>query len=247
MSLINFTYRVVVGRKRQQDQDRSTPRVFAGALIRAAVIVGTILPATAKSQGLSEFLAIQQSQDRASQMVPADTRLGGESIFGGDERLPKIVEGGRLALPEIRPVTTEITAIGNGSAPRSYTGNDGSYDRSLPEQVGERDAAWAWSQYPFAAANTFSHPLYFEDVMLERHGHERFPLLQPMVSGARFFATVPMLPYLTTVRPPCEFEYKMGHFRTGDCVYPYLQRPPYVRNAAVVEAAAIAGASIAIP
>jgi hypothetical protein len=68
-----------------------------------------------------------------------------------------------------------------------------------------------------------------------------------MISGARFFATVPMLPYLMTVRPACECEYKMGHFRSGDCVYPYIQRPPYVRNAAIVEAAAIAGASVALP
>jgi hypothetical protein len=83
--------------------------------------------------------------------------------------------------------------------------------------------------------------------MLERHGHERYPLLQPMISGTRFIATVPMLPYLMTVRPACETEYKMGHFRAGDRVYPYFQRPPYVRNAAVVEAAAVAGGFIALP
>ena len=35
--------------------------------------------------------------------------------------------------------------------------------------------------------------------MLERHGHERWCCAQPLASGARFFLTVPMMPYLMTV------------------------------------------------
>jgi len=197
-------------------------------------------------EGISKYLVSTQQ----STLTDADrdvTKLGGESIFGGNERLPAIVEGGRLTLPPITTATTATSDIGNGSLPKSYTGPEVRSEELLREQTGERDAAWAMSRYDFAAANTFSHPLYFEDVMLERHGHERFPKLTPMISGARFFATVPMLPYLMTVRPACDFEYKMGHFRAGDNVYPYIQRPPYVRNAAIVEAAAIAGASIALP
>jgi hypothetical protein len=198
------------------------------------------------AEGISKYLAVKQPPAAASDDRD-DTKLGGESIFGGNERLPTIVEGGRLSLPPITTATTATSEIGNGSLPKSYTGPAERAQENLQEQTSERDATWGLSSYEFAAANTFSHPLYFEDVMLERHGHERFPKLTPMISGARFFATVPMLPYLMTVRPACEFEYKMGHFRSGDCVYPYIQRPPYVRNAAIVEAAAIAGASIALP
>lgn len=198
------------------------------------------------AEGISEYLAIAQ-QAKPNEMDRDATKLSGESIFGGSERLPIIVEGGRLTLPPIATATTATSEIGNGSLPKSYTGLEGTTEEVLREQISQRDAMWALSRYEFAAANTFSHPLYFEDVMLERHGHERFPKLTPMISGVRFFATVPMLPYLMTVRPACEYEYKMGHFRSGDCVYPYIQRPPYVRNAAIVEAAAIAGASIALP
>ncbi len=98
--------------------------------------------------------------------------------------------------------------------------------------------------YQFAAANTFSHPRYFEDRMLERHGHERFPYLQPMVSGAKFFGTFPMLPYLMTVSPPADIEYQLGYFRPGTAVYPYIQRPPYQRDAVIVQGSAIAKGSL---
>ncbi len=103
------------------------------------------------------------------------------------------------------------------------------------------------SKLQFAAANTFSHPRYFEDRMLERHGHERFPYLQPMVSGAKFFGTFPMLPYLMTVSPPADIEYQLGYFRSGTAVYPYVQRPPYQRDAVIVQGSSIASGIIAIP
>lgn len=179
--------------------------------------------------------------------IAAVSRLSGESIFGGEESLPRANDVGRISLPPIRVVTTATDRIGNGSLPTPFSGPDADPGAPLAEQPETRDASWNWSIYQFSAANTFSHPLYFEDVMLERHGHERFPMLQPLVSGGRFVATVPMLPYLMTVRNPCSFEYKLGHYRAGDRVYPFVQRPPYVRKAAVVEALSIAGGAVAVP
>jgi hypothetical protein len=177
----------------------------------------------------------------------AATRLSGDSIFGGTESLPLANDSGRIDLPPLRAVTIATDEIGNGSIPKTFDTQAKDPGQALIEEPAQRGPGWAWSSYEFAAANTFSHPLYFEDVMLERHGHERFPMLQPMVSGTRFFATIPMLPYLMTVRNPCDCEYKMGHFRTGDCVHPYCQRPPYVGRAAAVEALWITGAVLVIP
>jgi hypothetical protein len=196
-----------------------------------------------RGQEFGEFFTNQQTTDSQTTDV---SKLGADSIFGGTERLPEVRQG-RLNLPPITVATTATDTIGNGSLPKSFASEETSAKGPLPEQFTQRDPSWGWSNYQFEASNTFSHPLYFEDVMLERHGHERYPLLQPMISGTRFIATVPMLPYLMTVRPACETEYKMGHFRAGDRVYPYFQRPPYVRNAAVVEAAAVAGGFIALP
>ncbi len=83
--------------------------------------------------------------------------------------------------------------------------------------------------------------------MLERHGHQRFGMLQPFAAGTRFFVTVPMLPYLMTVREPCDCEYSLGYFQSGSRAPALYQRPPYSRRACIVESAAIAGAFIAIP
>ena len=230
--------------------------LFATELTRAAALFRLRpgkLPATALlCASLTASLVGAQEGSRPLPPPPEGieaiaTRLSGQSIFGGEERLPKITESGQIELPPLVTATTSTAMIGNGSIPTPFLDQDTQPEAPLFESVQQRDEAWVWSVYPFAAANTFSHPLYFEDVMLERHGHERFPKLQPLISGARFYATVPMLPYLATIRPPASCEYKMGHFRVGDCVYPYVQRPPYVRNAVIVEAAAITGAAVVLP
>jgi len=62
------------------------------------------------------------------------------------------------------------------------------------------------TQFNWQATNFFHRPLYFDDTPLERYGQTKHPLIQPVVSGARFFGTFPILPY------------KMGTDRTGDCV-----------------------------
>lgn len=190
--------------------------------------------------------ALAQEETLKPPVMNADDRLGGASIFGEAERLPQL-SGAELALPPIMAATTDLRAIGNGSTPKEFRRDDATPLTDIPESGAGRDPAWVATTYQFAAANTFSHPRYFEDRMLERHGHERHPHLTPLISGARFFATVPMLPYLMTVRPPCECEYQLGYFRPGDCVYPYIQRPPYQRDAVINQAAATAGASIAFP
>ena len=83
--------------------------------------------------------------------------------------------------------------------------------------------------------------------MLERHGHQRFPALQPFVSGARFFGTVPALPYLMAVTPACDYEYSLGYFRSGSRTPGFLQRPPLDRRGVINEAAWVTGAIIAFP
>jgi hypothetical protein len=198
--------------------------------------------------GFLSFASVAQAQDQPLRppVTNPDDRLGGPSIFGETERLPSVTTG-QLALPPIMAATTNVAAIGNGSTPKEFRGENETPTNDIPESGYGRDTNWSPTTYQFAAANTFSNPRYFEDRMLERHGHERFPYLQPFVSGARFFGTVPMLPYLMTVSPPCECQYELGYFRAGSCVYPYIQRPPYQRDAVLVEAASIAGASVALP
>ncbi len=193
----------------------------------------------------SPRIAFQKPDQKDSKTKPSTKRI---NLMDSDmsHRTPDVV-GGRLELPAIEAASTSITSVGNGRAPDGFRSTEDSPVSPLPEQGIQRSPTWGWSFKAWNAPNTFSHPLYFEDRMLERHGHERFPHLTPVVAGMRFFTTVPMLPYLATVNHPLDCEYTLGYYRSGTCVPAYLQRPPYERRAVIAEAAAVSGAIIAFP
>ncbi|MGL4594606.1 MAG: hypothetical protein ACRCUY_07755 [Thermoguttaceae bacterium] len=88
---------------------------------------------------------------------------------------------------------------------------------------------------------------YFENAQLERYGHSACPTLQPIFSGARFFLTIPMLPYKMGLNPPNECVYTLGYYRVGNCA-PYMLDPfPISVRAILFEAAAVGGAVAVIP
>jgi hypothetical protein len=91
------------------------------------------------------------------------------------------------------------------------------------------------------------HPLYFEEVQLERYGHSLRPWMQPFVSGAHFFLTVPVLPYEMGLTPPCECLYTLGYYRPGSCAPWILDPIPLSVRAGVFEAGAWVGAAALIP
>lgn len=162
------------------------------------------------------------------------------------ERLPDVT-GGRIVLPSLRAVSLDTSTIGNGRLPDDFDSSEDVAAIALPEDPFARGMVAAGAVLPWTAPNTYSHPLYFEDRMLERHGHERWGCMQPIAAGARFFTTIPMLPYLATIQEPCDIVYSKGYYRAGSSAPCVMQRPPLERRAVVVEAAAIAGGIIALP
>lgn len=90
-------------------------------------------------------------------------------------------------------------------------------------------------------------PLYFEEVALERYGHTRRPLLQPAISGVKFLASIPVLPYKMGLETPNECLYTLGYYRPGSCA-PFLRyRIPWQRRAATFQAIAVTGLVFLIP
>jgi hypothetical protein len=84
----------------------------------------------------------------------------------------------------------------------------------LPQLMQDRPYE-PWNYYWTATA--FAHrPLYFEQVNAERYGHNA-GCLQPAISAAHFFATIPILPYKMGQDHPNECIYTLGHSRPGDC------------------------------
>lgn len=78
--------------------------------------------------------------------------------------------------------------------------------------------------FTWKATGTCHKPLYFEDVQLERYGHSWNPVVQPFVSAAHFFVSVPLLPYKMGLTPPNECIYTLGYYRPGSCA-PYMFEP----------------------
>ncbi|QDT75280.1 hypothetical protein I41_44900 [Lacipirellula limnantheis] len=106
---------------------------------------------------------------------------------------------------------------------------------------------WAPVTYMWKASGLCHKPLYFEQVQLERYGHDWGPVLQPFVSGAHFFGTIPILPYKMGLQTPNECDYALGYYRPGSCA-PYMIEPlGFTWRAAAFQAGAVTGAAFAIP
>ncbi len=88
--------------------------------------------------------------------------------------------------------------------------------------------------------------LLFEEPNLERHGHQ-VPLVQPIVSGAHFFATVPALPYLAVAEQAHQCRYALGHYRPGNCAPLTWHLPRFSADAGTVEAATLTALILALP
>ena len=204
------------------------------------------LDAPADSQTLRDALEMLDEPDDAPSEEPTGKGADSEdqSIFAGRSTR---IDNGTLTLPPIVAATTETSGIGNGRTPIGYRGGGESPVIGLPETGEERGLPWQWQTGTWVASNSFSHPLYFEDRMLERHGHQRYPALQPMISGGRFIAQWLALPYLSTLHPPCECEYTLGYYRAGSCAPVLRQRAPWSRKAAAAQTASVAGGFIALP
>ena len=114
-------------------------------------------------------------------------------------------------------------------------------DRSFPRRDFV-DTTVTWK-----ASGACHKPLYFEDVQLERYGHEWGPFAQPVMSTAHFFGDVIVLPYKMGIHPPNECQYSLGYYRPGSCA-PWTVGPvPISLRGALLQAQVITGAALILP
>ena len=146
--------------------------------------------------------------------------------------------GGQVPLKSIREISHDIRPAQTGPLPEECEIDHPTY---YGRHFGQTCFMWKASALSTQAA-------YFEDVQLERYGNTIVcPALQPIVSGAKFFATVPILPYKMGVTPPNECVYTLGHRRPGNCA-PYMIEPfPISPRGALFQAGAVAGGIAVIP
>lgn len=139
-------------------------------------------------------------------------------------------------LKPIDEITNDISAEAGEFPPECDLGNE-TYE---PRQ-------WAMTTYTWKASGLCHKPLYFEEVGLERYGHSAGPILQPLISGAHFFATVPILPYKMGIEPPGECVYDLGYYRPGSCAPRIILPIGLSLRGALFEAGAATGLAFLIP
>jgi hypothetical protein len=113
------------------------------------------------------------------------------------------------------------------------------------EAHGDRFIAGA--VYTWSAPAFYHHPLYFEQVNLERYGQGPHHAIQPLYSAAHFFATIPKLPYHVAAAPPSERVYTLGHHRPGNCAPYQWHRTRFSWKGVIVQGLATAGTAVALP
>ena len=113
------------------------------------------------------------------------------------------------------------------------------------ESFAPRD--WNGQSTTWAAPNFYSHPLYFEQVNLERYQSKLPPCAIPLVSYAHFLGSVPLLPYQAGYRRPGERSYTMGHWRPGDPVPNQIHWTPFTKRGLLYQGAATSGAVFLLP
>lgn len=106
---------------------------------------------------------------------------------------------------------------------------------------------WPSLTYTWAAAATRHNPLYFEEVNAERYGYTCSRVLQPAISTAHFFGTIPALPYLHGANCPWECQYTLGHYRPGSC-NPWRRHCwPLSARGALYQAGVVTGVTYILP
>ena len=167
-----------------------------------------------------------------------------ESIDGAT----KSKSGRQASVKRIYRPITEVTTNAVPPAGLMPESRDSAPAADIPTFSDDRLAA-AWSEQTLHwSASCMKHrPLYFEQVNLERYGYGCHPWLQPAVSSAHFFLTIPALPYKMTVHPPRECIYTLGYYRPGNCVPWRRNLPPWSARAGIVEATTVVGLVFLIP
>jgi hypothetical protein len=125
-------------------------------------------------------------------------------------------------------------------------GEDYPFECGLGEELFQ-PRSWPQVTYMWKASGLCHKPLYFEQVHMERYGHSWGPVLDPLVSGAHFFGTFPILPYKMGLMTPNECVYTLGYYRPGNCAPYMIDAVPFTWRAAAFEAGAWTGGAFMVP
>ena len=134
---------------------------------------------------------------------------------------------------EVRSLAINVSTegVGNGKTPDSEQSLG---DDAIPLPVGFSRMSVS-KMVHWNAAQVTHNPLYYEDPMLERHGHSRWGYFEPFASAARFYSKLAIKPYLIALQHPHDCVYALGDYRPGSCAPVLKSHLPYDYHAAVTQ------------
>lgn len=189
-----------------------------------------------------------KSGNNDSAKTDASSRKAGEADVKKDK------ERDSLAPLQNRELSNrvQVTSIGAGKVGTGLLPTPSRSRNTTEGLLPTGDSRGMYHTHVYWNASLIQHnPLYFEDAMLERHGHTRnylgYDYAQSVVSGVKFFATIPLLPYHMTLRSKHQCVYALGHYRAGSGAPCLRDNIPYDAKAAIVESSAAAAFFWAIP
>jgi hypothetical protein len=141
---------------------------------------------------------------------------------------------------DIKKIFVGLRIEGDNGRP-AIEGRDFPCECALGLRTSFQGRDWSQTTFTWKATSQCHKPLYFEDVALERYGHAWNPVVQPFMSAAHFFGSVPLLPYKMGLTPPNECMYTLGYYRPGNCA-PYMLDPiPLSLRAGAFQALGVTG------
>lgn len=219
------------------------PSNHRSLLVPSQEQLSTVVPTTSEPNPFRLSADSHWKESDAWQQPPTnETPVSAPPAKQPDDKDPK----GLIQISPLKVPSISLKGIGTGSLPKDVVSG-----RLPPVQVlpigFDRDIAMTSSMKQWIPSAICHKPLYFQDTMLERHGHERFPCVQSLASGVRFFGTLPILPYMMTLHPPAKDVSNLGYYRPGTAAPCLFERPPYDARALGVQTMVTTGAVLVIP
>jgi hypothetical protein len=209
---------------------------------------GAANPATIEDVATSTLVAEEKSAEeksaaeRVSEGSPIDRPTFEELQRLSTLQSTEIAKVPITLAPLVTP-NTIVAGIGTGALPEDMVAGRLPNPIGLP--TGTTRSNPHLSETKAWVPGGFCHqPLYWENPMLERHGHQTHPMLQPAISGVRFYGTFLVLPYLATLRDPLADVHTLGAYRPGSPAPALRYRAHYdskaLRNQVIMSGAATA-------
>jgi len=170
---------------------KTLARLLFGSIV--AIVVGLWAP--------KGYVRPCAAQSGVPESIPVPEELGVEvpdelDVPGNELQIPEEIErpSGQNSAAKLKPLgMIRLDAKPHGPTPKDESAEFFHGKTVDLNSMGEvRD--WPMTAFGWRSAGFCPPPLYFNHDSLEIHGHSSAPHIQPILSGLRFYSSIPLVP-----------------------------------------------------